>query len=122
MIKRSYPSGRAGTIIPVIQDLEKVGSGLKVVRMKRSIGETTASILRRKFVMNEVAAKQRGSAGLTSLNAQLNKVNSEDILVIEYDELVSNVSSVCRQLEKFLGFAFGSLSKQENLVVSPSRH
>ena len=111
----------AGTIIPVIQDLEKVGSGLKIVRMKRSIGETMASILRRRFVMNKVAAKKRGSAGLASLNAQLNKVNSEDILVIEYDELVFNVSSVCRQLEQFLGFARGSLSKSESLVVSPSR-
>jgi len=122
VIKRSYPSGRAGTIIPVIQDLQKVGSDLKVVSMKRSIDETMASILRRRFVMNEVAAKQRGSAGLTSLNAQLNKINSEDMLVIEYHELVSNVSSVCRQLEEFLGFEHGSLSKYECLVVSPSRH
>jgi hypothetical protein len=121
VIKRSYPSGRAGTIIPVMQDLEKIGSGLKVVRMKRSVDETMASILRRGFVMHDIAAKQRCSAGLVSINAQVNKLNSENVLCIEYDELVSNVSSVCRKLEQFLGFGYDSLSEYECLVVSPGR-
>ncbi len=120
VIKRSYPSGRPGTIFPVIQDLAELGSGLKVVRMERPADETMASILRRKFVTDEAAAKQRSLDGLALVNAQVDKLDPKDLLVIEYHELVSNVSTVCQELEQFLGFRCGSLAEYESLIESPS--
>jgi hypothetical protein len=121
VIKRSYPSGRAGSIVPRLSDLTEIASNVKIVNVNRPMSERNESILRRRFVPNQVDAVKRNARAEVILEKQLAGVRKEDIYSCEYHDLLGRPNLICREMEEFLGFEYGSLSKYESLVVPPRR-
>jgi len=121
VIKRSYPSGRAGTIVPRLSDLIEIASNVKIVNINRLMSERNASNLRRKFVSNLIDAEKRTARVKVILEKQLAGVRKEDIYNCEYHDLLDRPELICQEMEQFLDFECGSLSKYKDLVVPPRR-
>jgi len=121
VIKRSYPSGRAGTIVPRLSDFIEIASKVKIVNVNRALSERKSSIVRRQFVSNLTGAEKRTAKVKMILEKQLASVRKDDLYSFEYRDLLDRPESICREMEKFLDFECGSLSEYKDLVVPPRR-
>jgi len=85
------------------------------------MSERNASNLRRKFVSNLIDAEKRTARVKVILEKQLAGVRKEDIYNCEYHDLLDRPELICQEMEQFLDFECGSLSKYKDLVVPPRR-